>query len=200
MQDNNSNNFIGVLLCGGKSTRMGSDKGLLFSKEQRWFEKNYNLLSKIFPKVVVSINSDQLDKYKEIKPNYEYIIDSADFIDGPLLGIISSHSKYPTNELFVLACDMIEMTETPIRNILSFYQNKVGYDFYLYQNETFLETLCGIYTVRGIEHLRERILEKDKNFAIHKLISSSKVFSIPVALEYIGMFINYNSLKVEDRL
>lgn len=194
MPDNSSNKIIGVVLCGGKSTRMGSDKGLLFVDGQRWFERGFHLLRKVFPKVVISVHSNQHLVYKEIQPNWEYIIDSIDFAEGPLVGIFSIHEKYPNSDLFVLACDMIEMNLTPIQGLISIYRENIGNDFYLYQNETYIEALCGIYTSKGIQKIKKRLIEnKDKNFSIHKLILDCNSLTILVSIEFKRYFTNFNT-------
>ena len=194
MPDNNSNKIIGVILCGGKSSRMGSDKGLLFAENQRWFERSFDLLSKIFPKVVIYVNLNQYSIYKENQPNWEYVVDSIDFVEGPLAGIYSVYEKYPNSDLFVLACDMIYMTELAVRNLVSIYNSDSGRDFYFYQNENFLETLCGIYTANGLKELDRNLRANEtKNFVIHKLVSGRNSLIIQIPEESKKSFANFNT-------
>ncbi len=194
MTSNNNSKILGVLLCGGKSSRMGSDKGLLSTQGQKWFEKIFKLLSKIFFRVVVSVNPAQYLSYKEIQPNWDYISDLTDFAEGPLTGILSVHQKYPNNDLFVLACDMINMEESIIQNLVSLYTSNLKYDFYFYKNEKNLETLCGIYTANGIKEITQKLTNKSsKTFAIHKLIASSNSLIISVLEDQKKSFANFNS-------
>ncbi len=201
MPDNSSNKIIGVVLCGGKSSRMGSDKGLLSINNERWFEKNFKLLSQVFSRVIISANLNQYSSYKEIQPNWEYVVDSVDFAEGPLVGILSAHQKYPNDDLFILACDMINMEESIIRNLASVYTSNSENDFYFYQNEIYVETLCGIYTVNGIHELNKKLMRiENKNFAIHKLISDCNSLIIPLHYGQKKLFANFNTLSEVETL
>lgn len=194
MPDSNNNKMIGVVLCGGKSSRMGSDKGLLFAGNQRWFERSFELLSRIFYKVVLSVNSNQYLAYREIQPNWEYVVDSVDFARGPLVGIFSVHEKYPDCDIFILACDMIYTTDLVVQNLVSIYTSESEKEFYFYQNEIYLETLCGIYTAKGLRKLGKEIeLSSNENFSIHKLVRSFNPYLIEVSQDQRKYFSNYNS-------
>ena len=194
MQNNSSNDLIGVVLCGGKSSRMQSDKGLLSVNGKRWFEIIFDLLSKNLSYVLISVNSDQHSKYQEARPELEFVIDSTDSIEGPLRGIFSVHEKYPDCDLFVLACDMIAMDDKIITSLSMKYNPISNVDIYLYKNEEILETLCGIYTSSGIRKIKEEILKQSKkNFAIHKLISTCNSLIFPVEIKEKNYFANINT-------
>ena len=53
------NNLIGVVLCGGKSSRMGSDKGLLKLNDKTWAELAVKKMEQLRIPVYVSINETQ---------------------------------------------------------------------------------------------------------------------------------------------
>ncbi len=194
MLSNNSNKLIGVVLCGGKSSRMQSDKGLLSVNGKRWFEIIFDLLLESLGQVLISVNSNQYLEYKKVRPELEFVIDSTDSIEGPLRGIFSVHEKYPKCDLFVLACDMIAMESKIINALMEKYESNSKFDIYLYKNEEILETLCGIYTSNGIRKIEKEIqIESKKNFAIHKLISSCNSFINPLEKEQKNNFANINT-------
>src|SRR5687767_3060241 len=103
--------MIGLVLCGGQSTRMGTDKGLMISpKKITWAQQCFSLLAKLDLHVVLSVNETQHNHYKRIFQWNELILDNPNLdVHGPLLGLLSVHAKYPTEDIFVLACDMVEM-------------------------------------------------------------------------------------------
>ena len=194
MQNNNSNKLIGVVLCGGKSSRMQSDKGLLSVYGKRWFEISFDLLSKSLNYTLISVNFDQHSKYKEVRPELEIVIDSIDSIEGPLRGIFSVHEKYLDCDLFVLACDMIYMNQKMIENLVTFYREQTQKEFYFYRNELYLETLCGIYKSKGLVELRKKILsDSTQNYSIHKLISDSNSLILSVDKQSQKYFKNCNT-------
>src|SRR5258706_151687 len=55
--------MIGIVLCGGQSTRMRKDKGLLISQGKRWAEIIKEKFSEISIPSVLSINPAQKKKY-----------------------------------------------------------------------------------------------------------------------------------------
>ncbi len=55
--------MTGVILCGGKSTRMGSDKGLMQYQSITWAELAINKLAELNVPVVLSVNEQQYQLY-----------------------------------------------------------------------------------------------------------------------------------------
>ncbi len=99
--------MLGVILCGGQSSRMGSDKGLLKPGATTWAQTATNKMAALNIPVKISINSDQYKDYEALFPATDLIIDHATLLlKGPLLGVLSSHLAFPKEDLFILACDM----------------------------------------------------------------------------------------------
>jgi molybdopterin-guanine dinucleotide biosynthesis protein A len=123
---NIASNLIGVILMGGKSSRMGTDKSqLLFSlrnnsadggitqtdKEQTLAQLAYSKLACYVNKVYFSINESQesLGLENVIVDDYE--------AEGPLSGIISA-LKHTQNSILVLGVDMPLITKQSIKNLI----------------------------------------------------------------------------------
>lgn len=94
--------LYGLILTGGKSTRMGSDKSLLnyHGKSQRAYL--YHAASKICDHVFYSAREDQLPSF----PQKEQVIVDQNMYKGPFNGILSAHLAYPNAAWLVLACDL----------------------------------------------------------------------------------------------
>ncbi|MEO0570396.1 MAG: NTP transferase domain-containing protein [Bacteroidota bacterium] len=94
--------LYGLILSGGKSTRMGSDKGLIpyHGKPQR--DYLFELASKFCDSVFYSAREDQLDSFADNAP---VIVDRNQY-GGPFNGILSAHSEYPNVAWLILACDL----------------------------------------------------------------------------------------------
>lgn len=140
----------GLVLSGGKSTRMGSDKGLLLKDGNSWSRVVADQISALDIPFKISINTGQLTEYQTIFNNHELIEDQLD-LPGPLRGILSAHIQYPEKNWLVLACDMIDMDKETLLGALNAINEEPGKEFYVYRNETHYEPFGGIYTASGLQ-------------------------------------------------
>src|SRR3546814_7830627 len=114
-------NLIGLVLCGGKSSRMGTDKGMLLKDDGTWAEHMGGMLELLGLKTYVSINALQFEKYGQFFSSTALIPDAVD-IKGPLGGLLSAHQRFPKKDILVLPCDMIDLDTSLLRQLLSIYQ------------------------------------------------------------------------------
>ncbi|WP_190808683.1 NTP transferase domain-containing protein [Flagellimonas sp. S3867] len=94
--------LYGLVLAGGKSTRMGSDKGLLKYHSVPQQEYLYNLLDEVCNTVYLSMRKDQEN---HLANNFKVIVDQNEY-RGPFNGILSAHKAHPEAAWLVLACDL----------------------------------------------------------------------------------------------
>ena len=94
--------LYGLVLSGGKSTRMGQDKGAIQYHDLPQREHLYNLLSQVCSRTFLSIRKDQTN---EISTGIDRIIDKDEY-KGPFNGLLTAHSMYPGVAWFVIACDL----------------------------------------------------------------------------------------------
>lgn len=107
-------NVTAVILAGGRSSRMQSNKALLPYQGGRFIEAIHRLLRSIFAEVIlVTNNPEQYDflPCRKVPDLYEGM--------GVLAGIHSGlyHSSNPA--IFAVACDMPYLTESLIRHMAS---------------------------------------------------------------------------------
>jgi molybdopterin-guanine dinucleotide biosynthesis protein A len=156
------NTINGLVLSGGLSSRMGSDKGLLLLNNKPWFKIAAEKLSPFCDKTFISIRKDQQPLYQAHQPfssGMEFIFDRDELeIAGPAAGIISAHLYKPSCDWFVLSSDMLNITPGIISTAIDTRQKSSSYDACLFSPGERLEPLCGIYTAEGLEKLTEKIL------------------------------------------
>ncbi|MBM1106679.1 NTP transferase domain-containing protein [Aurantibacter crassamenti] len=92
----------GLVLSGGKSTRMGTDKGLIEYHKIPQREHLYQLLSEVCAQTFISLRADQ---EKNTPFGFATIADEDKF-RGPFNGILSAHSFDQDAAWLVLACDL----------------------------------------------------------------------------------------------
>jgi molybdenum cofactor guanylyltransferase len=165
---------LGVILCGGESSRMGQDKGLLTNGSTTWAGSALEKMSSLDIPVVLSVNSQQKISYEHIFSDKLLIQDNPGLnVKGPLAGILSVHLKYPEDNLFVLACDLPYMEPAILKDLYQHAAQDSRSKVYLYSNDGEPEPLCGIYTAQGLDSImrQESAMEKHSmKYALEQLI------------------------------
>ena len=184
----------GVILCGGKSSRMGADKGLLKQDDQTWSQIATQKLIDLHLSVFVSINHQQKPAYSKLFGEHQLIPDRDDLhIGGPLLGLLSAHLQFPNDDLFVLACDMRDVSTRLLLDLLNNY-NQGNYQALVFSTQHIHQPLCGIYSAPGLANihtlLRQQQLQKVNMMHVLEKLDAS---FIPVQEKDLPYFVNYNT-------
>lgn len=181
----------GVVLCGGESKRMGSDKGLLPSGTANWAALAFQKLSQLIIQVCVSVNPKQLAAYQQFFSAKQLIADEGN-AKGPLKGLLTVHLKYPDDDLLLLACDMTEMDEGTLNVLLDCAEKYPDYDYFVYAQEDFMEPLCAVYTSSALKKIQQEMESGSlPGFSMHKLIKQGKYKTLPIV--NIHSFNNHNT-------
>lgn len=134
--DVNIQNTNAYILAGGKSSRMGTDKGLLLIDGKAMIQYVIEQLQPIFPKVIIVSNNLEYEKF-----GLEVIPDLIKDI-GPAGGIYTAlhHSNAQWN--FIVSCDMPFITKEAIEFI---FKTRKESQIVLLKNQENVEPLFGIY-------------------------------------------------------
>lgn len=105
--------LYGLVLAGGRSERMGHDKGLLNIHGVSQREYLFGLLSCVCPRVFTSCNIAQRigSELNPIKDRYH--------AQGPLRGILSAFYSHPGKAFLVMAVDMPAIDELTLRLLIA---------------------------------------------------------------------------------
>lgn len=93
----------GLVLAGGRSSRMQADKAALAYGRQPQLARAFELLAPRVQKAWVSVRADQRDE--PLRARYPQIVDGAEG-SGPIAGIIAAQALHPGAAWLVLACDL----------------------------------------------------------------------------------------------
>ncbi|NVN89931.1 MAG: molybdenum cofactor guanylyltransferase [Desulfuromonadales bacterium] len=126
-----------VILAGGTSSRMMSNKALLTYRGERFIERIFRQLSEIFPEVILVTNSPELYPFLPCR-----IV--ADIYPGmgSLAGIHAGLTQSVTPYIFVVACDMPDLNKQLIRHLVS---KAEGVDVVIPESGSGLEPLHAVY-------------------------------------------------------
>ena len=201
-------NITAIILAGGESSRIGTDKALLKINGESVIEKIYKLLTNIFSEIIIISNKPDdfqfltTKVYKDIYPHF-----------GPLSGIHSGLTNSMSEQNFFITCDMPLITEEVIRFIIS---NTNNADVTIAKSVSTLHTLLGIYKKSCLPRAEE--LLRTANSQINNSTGKTKIklFDLinSVDTDYIDLanenfynediFLNMNTLedyqKVKDIL
>lgn len=181
----------GVVLCGGESNRMGSDKGLLPIGIYTWGQHAFHKLRALNIPVLISINKKQLPAYCQFF-SPELLVTDQVSAKGPLTGLLSVHINYPDEDLLLLACDMTEMDADTLQRLQYHAIAFPGFDYYVYIQEDFVEPLCAIYTSGSLKKLYHDLESGNlSNFSLHKLIKQGNYKTL--SIQDIKKFNNHNT-------
>lgn len=185
--------LTGIVMCGGKSVRMGTDKGLILKGDKTWVELAYDKLSSLSIPVKISINASQVESYGKILREVELFMDNIS-IPGPLAGLLSAHRALEGDDLLILACDMTDISVDTIQNGINEYNiNKDKYDFFVFRNGEDNEPLLGIYSFRGLEKIDRLFTSGDlKKYSMKYILEIGNTYSILLNEERKKEFMNYN--------
>lgn len=186
--------MIGLVLCGGNSTRMGADKGLLKVDGETWAALAARKLQDLQLPVVLSINPLQYEPYGQVFEKQQLIVDNKKFnASAPLFGLLSVHLKFPEEDLFVLACDIKDMSTNLMQALQEQYQKHSG-EAYVYHTGDRPQPLCGIYTATGLNRIYHLYLNGELNrYSMMHLLELVNTVAITVKEENRHYFNNYNT-------
>lgn len=139
----------GIILAGGKSSRMGFDKGLMEINGKNSIEKVVEALEPITERIIIISNNDAY-KYLGL-PVYKDIVKGK----GPIGGIYTGLTYSETEINLVVACDMPLVNEELLQHIL----NEADYfEIALPTTKEKLHPLCAYYTKHIAKHLKNLLL------------------------------------------
>ena len=166
---------VGIIVCGGESLRMGSDKSLItYHKEPQRYHL-YNLLKAKCDATFISLNRNQ----KELTDHV--IVDDPQYENhGPISGLLSVAKKVNANSYAFIGCDYPFLKAEHIDQLLN--ANNDSLDAVCFSANDQPEPLLAIYNRKVIEKLlihfqkeeyslsgflkKEKVLFLEKNMAL----------------------------------
>jgi molybdenum cofactor guanylyltransferase len=143
----------GIILCGGKSSRMGRQKAFLPYGGTTMIEHRLNRMQGLFSEVFLVTN--QPEDFSHISSN---VVKDIVPEKGPLAGILSGLLVSIHEHCFVVPCDMPLLDDTLIRAMVA---RRKGVDMLLYQHDNVVEPLVGVYSRRATISLEQALFRND---------------------------------------
>lgn len=174
----------GVVLAGGKNSRMGLDKGLLVVQGKKIIERTIEAMKAEVDEIIIISNGNNYEYlgykvYKDIVKNC-----------GPMGGIFTALSYSKTEKNFVVSCDMPFLSKELVSFII---ENSDDFEISIPQHGEKLEPLCAVYN----KSCRERfeVFLQRKELKLHDALRHFKVkqISVPETISARNCFENINT-------
>lgn len=136
----------GLILAGGRSSRMGRDKALLAYHGKTQIEWTAERARAICERVYLSVRPDQTsDPARGVLPQ---IVDRLEG-KGPIAGIHAAQALAPDVAWLVLACDLPYIDEATLRHLVAARDPARVATAYISTHDGLPEPLCAIYEPRS---------------------------------------------------
>jgi molybdenum cofactor guanylyltransferase len=134
--------LYGLVLAGGRSTRMGHDKAALRYQGRSQLARAMALLAPHVVRAFVSVRADQHGD--PLRAGFEQIADTREDL-GPIAGLLAAQERYPDNAWLVLACDLPLLDETTLAQLLAARAPQREATAYRSSHDGLPEPLCAVY-------------------------------------------------------
>ena len=184
----------GVILAGGKNSRMGTDKGLLRVQGKRIVERIIEAMESAVDEIIIISNGNNYD-YLGYKVYRDLVKDC-----GPMGGIFTALSCSSNPKNFVVSCDMPFVNKELVNFII---ENSDDCQIAIPLNGKMLEPLCAVYDTSCVEQFE--VLLKHKEWKMQDSLAHFNVKQIPIpentftanCFENINTPAEYETLKLE---
>lgn len=143
--------LYGLVLAGGRSTRMQRDKAALEYAGRNQLERAVELVTPLVARVFVSVRPDQTGD--ALRARFAQIVDSGE-IAGPIAGIIAAQTHHPDVAWLVLACDLPLLDRETLEHLLRSRRPTRQATAYRSSHDGLPEPLCAIYEPSSRDALR----------------------------------------------
>lgn len=128
----------GIILAGGRSSRMGRDKTLLVVENETLIERTVKELREVTDDIIIASNATAKYGLADVREVPDIYPDM-----GPLGGMYAGLLAARYDDVFVVAADMPHFTAKLARYLLS---RKGGYDAVVPRTGEDWEPLCAVYS------------------------------------------------------
>jgi len=136
----------GILLAGGQSRRMKSEKSFVLFKNKPLISHSLNTLKSVCDEIIISANNNHFEQL-----GYPVVPDKESF--GPISGIISCLPQITNNFAFITPTDTPYISIDLIRHL--FEQRDEGKITVAFNSNGQMEPLCVVFPKSTIKSLNE---------------------------------------------
>jgi molybdopterin-guanine dinucleotide biosynthesis protein A len=134
--------IFGLVLAGGRSTRMQRDKAALSYHGKTQLDWAMELIQPFVARAFVSVRPDQAGD--PVRAKYAQVVDTQDNL-GPIAGIVAAQAQHPDVAWLVVACDLGFLDAATLKHLVWARQPEKLATAYRSSHDGLPEPLCAIY-------------------------------------------------------
>lgn len=182
---NKEKDITGIILAGGKSSRMGREKGLILLQNKPFMQHIIDALQPLVTELIIVSSNPDYDTFN-IKRIEDIVPES-----GPIAGIHAGllHSKTKNN--LVISCD-VPLINTGVLQQLLEYRTE-NYDIVQFESKGKTIPLIALYKKQCAEKCFE--LLKNGERRLRKLVLAMRTKTITVSEKEEALVINLNTIE-----
>lgn len=185
--------ITGVILAGGKNSRMGRQKYLIELQGKSIIQRQLNLFQRLFSEIIIVTNHpEHFTIFSKIKVIGDQVKDI-----GPMGGLYSGLIKAKSPIIFLVACDMPFLDQRIINDLVAAFDSE-KYSCLVPFITKGLEPLHALYTKDILPQLESCISEK--RYSLQEFIRKTPHQICDLRLCKTDSFININSFNDLKRL
>jgi molybdenum cofactor guanylyltransferase len=138
--------LLGLVLAGGRSTRMRTDKAALLYAGRSQLERAMELIAAHVERAYVSVRADQAEdplraRFPQIRDQHENL--------GPIAGLLAAQAAHPQAAWLVLACDLPLLDAATLGHLVRCRAPARSATAYRSSHDGLPEPLCAIWEPRS---------------------------------------------------
>jgi len=183
----------GIIVAGGKSSRIGMDKALLQVGNSTMIERIITILQQVAGHVLISAGNGKYSftGYRHVEDKFADI--------GPIGGIYSALKASSTPINIVVSCDLPFLSVDLLDYLL---QNSLENELIIPVHNNFYEPLCAVYNVSLLPVIEQQI--NDGDYKLINLITKTDCKLLPITSDLPfykpNVFNNINSIADYEQL
>ncbi len=160
----------GLVICGGNSSRMGTDKSMLIYHQKPQRNHLYEMLQPFCEQVIISCNAGQENT---IAKDHNFLTDLPLYNNiGPMAALLTAFTKFPQKDILFIGCDYPFLTSTDLQHFLSSCKEENRAAGFYNEVQDIYEPLLAWYPASSFDKLKK--MHEAKQYSLQHFLRDNK--------------------------
>lgn len=178
-------NITGIILAGGKSSRMGTDKGLVLFKNKPFIKHIIEAIQPLVDDIIIISNNKEYEKFGFIC--YNDLIENS----GPLAGIYTGLKYSKTENNLIVSCDVPLINADVLQKLTE--QSNDSSEVIQLQSKGRNMPLIAMYKKQCMNIFKEELKQDQRK--VQKVLEKCQVKTVVIDSDFEKHTTNINTIK-----